>query len=66
MSKNVFKSSWVRVSDEDKCVVDSNVRLEERIAQWETLRRTNESAVPQYDGEEEGEAAEFVSGIGGE
>ena len=66
LSKNVFKSSWVRVSDEDKCVVDSNVRLEERIAQWETLRRTNENAVPQYDGEEEGEAAEFVSGIGGE
>lgn len=66
MSKNVFKSFWVRVSDDDKCVVDSNVRLEERIAQWETLRRTNENAIPQYDGEEEGEAAEFVSGIGGE
>lgn len=66
MSKNVFKSFWVRVSDDDKCVVDSNVRLEERIAQWETLRRTNENAIPQYDGEEEGEATEFVSGIGGE
>jgi len=46
--------------------VDSNSRLEERIAQWETLRRTNESAMPQYDGSDEGEAAEFVSGIGGE
>ncbi len=66
MSKNVYKSSWVRVSDEEKCLVDSNSRLEERIAQWETLRRTNESAMPQYDGSDEGEAAEFVSGIGGE
>ncbi len=66
MSKNVYKSSWVRVSDEEKCLVDSNSRLEERIAQWETLRRTNESAMPQYDGSDEGEEAEFVSGIGGE
>ena len=66
MSKNVYKSSWVRVSDEEKCLVDSNSRLEERIAQWETLRRTNESAMPQYDGSDEGEAAEFVSGLGGE
>lgn len=66
LSKNVYKSSWVRVSDEEKCLVDSNSRLEERIAQWETLRRTNESAMPQYDGSDEGEAAEFVSGIGGE
>ena len=66
MSRNIYKSGWVRVSDEDKCVVDSNVRLEERIAQWETLRRTNENAVPQYDGEEGSEASEFVSGLGGE
>ena len=66
LSKNVYKSSWVRVSDEEKCLVDSNSRLEERIAQWETLRRTNESAMPQYDGSDEGEAAEFVSGIGGD
>lgn len=66
LSKNVYKSSWVRVSDEEKCLVDSNSRLEERIAQWETLRRTNESAMSQYDGSDEGEEAEFVSGIGGE
>lgn len=66
MSRNLYKSSWVRVTDEDKCLIDSNSRLEERIAQWETLRRTNESAVPRYDGEEDGEASEFVGGLGGE
>lgn len=53
------------VSSDEKCVIDSNSRMERRIEELEALRRAkaNEQAV--YDDAEEGEA-EFVSGLGGE
>ena len=69
MSRNLYKSYWVEISDEDKVVIDSNSRLEKRIEELETLRRHRLDAPigfadPEKE-EEEGEA-EFVGGLGGE
>lgn len=65
-NRTLYKAGWVRVSDEEKCVIDSNALVAERIEEWENLRRANASALPSFD-EEEGEGdAEFTSGIGGE
>ena len=69
MSRNLYKSYWVEISDEDKVVIDSNSRLEKRIEELETLRQHRMNApigfaVPE---EEEGEGEpEFVGGLGGE
>ena len=38
-NRNLYKSNWVVVTDEDKCVIDSNARLEQRIEELETIRR---------------------------
>ena len=65
MSRNLYKSYWVEVSDEEKCVIDSNVRLKQRIEELETLRRRRESVQLGFDDSEEGEP-EFVGGLGGE
>lgn len=65
-NRNLYKAGWVRVTDEEKCVIDSNAIVAERIEEWENLRRANASALPSFD-EEEGEGDEaFTSGIAGE
>ena len=67
MSRNLYKSYWVEISDEEKCIIDSNSRLEQRIEEHETLRRHRMNAPIGFANpdEEEGEA-EFMSGLGGE
>ena len=65
MSRNLYKSYWVEISDEEKCVIDSNVRLKQRIEEHEVLRRHRESIRFGIAEPEEGEP-EFVSGLGGE
>ncbi len=65
--RNLYKAGWVRVADEDKCVIDSNSLVADRIEEWENIRRANAAALPSFDEEEtEGEASEFVSGLAGE
>lgn len=65
--RTLYKAGWVRVDGEEKCVIDSNDLVAERIEEWENIRRANAAATPSFDEEEgEGEAAEFVSGIAGE
>lgn len=65
-NRTLYKAGWVRVTDEEKCVIDSNALVAERIEEWENLRRANASALPSFD-EEEGEGdGEFTSGIAGE
>ncbi len=64
--RNLYKAGWVRVDGEEKCVIDSNSIVAERIEEWENLRRANAAALPAFD-EEGGEGEpEFVSGIEGE
>lgn len=65
MSRNLYKSSWVVVSDEEKCVIDSNARMEQRIEELEALRQARMSAPVAYGDAEDGEA-QFVGGLGGE
>lgn len=65
-NRTLYKAGWVRVTDEEKCVIDSNALVAERIEKWENLRRANASALPSFD-EEEGESdEEFTGGIAGE
>ena len=67
--RTLYKAGWVRVDGEEKCVIDSNDLVAERIEKWENIRRANAAAAPSFDeeeGEGDGEAAEFVSGIAGE
>lgn len=66
MSKrNLYKSNWVVISGEEKCVIDSNARLAQRIEEHEILRKLRANAPVGYGDSEDGEA-EFVSGLGGE
>ena len=65
--RTLYKAGWVRLDGEEKCVIDSNNLVAERIEEWENIRRANAAAAPSFDeGEGEGEDAEFVSGIAGE
>lgn len=65
--RTLYKAGWVRLDGEEKCVIDSNNLVAERIEEWENIRRANAAAAPSFEEEEgEGEAAEFVSGIAGE
>lgn len=67
-SRTLYKAGWVRVDGEEKCVIDSNSIVAERIEEWENIRKANAAALPAFDeesGEGEGEP-EFVSGIEGE
>ncbi len=65
--RTLYKAGWVRVDGEEKCVIDSNNLVAERIEEWENIRRANAAAAPSFEEEEgEGEAAEFVGGIAGE
>ena len=68
MSRNLYKSNWVVVTDEDKCVIDSNARLEQRIEELETIRRHRMSIGSGSGGAQEDEDGEpeFVGGLAGE
>ncbi len=66
LSRNLYKSGWVVVSSDEKCVIDSNSRLERRIEELEELRRARMNAQTGYVEEGEDGEAEFVSGLGGE
>ena len=65
MSRNLYKSYWVAVSDEEKRIIDSNERLKQRIEEHEELRRHRENIRPDILDSEE-EEPEFVGGLGGE
>ena len=69
MSRNLYKSYWVAVSDEDKVVIDSNLRLEKRIEEIEAFRKHRANAPIGLDApavEDEDGEPEFVGGLGGE
>ena len=65
-NRTLYKAGWVRVTDDEKCVIDSNALVAERIEEWENLRRANASALPSFDEEEGDGDGEFTSGIAGE
>ena len=65
MSRNLFKSYWVSISDDDKCIIDSNSRVEQRIGELEALRQHRLNTPAGHDDSEEGEP-EFVGGLEGE
>ena len=66
MSRNLYKSYWVAISEDEKVIIDSNVRLAQRIEEHETLRQHRLNAQMGFpDPEEEGEP-EFVGGLAGE
>lgn len=60
-SKNIYKSAWVVVHDEDKCVIDSNTRIAQRIEELEAVKRRRASEAG-AETDEEG----FMGGLGGE
>ncbi len=64
--RNLYKAGWVRVDGEDKCVIDSNSLVAERIEKWESVHRANAAALPDFDEEGIEDGPEFVSGIEGE
>lgn len=64
--RNLYKAGWVRVDGDDKCVIDSNSLVAERIEEWENIRRANAAALPSFDEDTEEGETEFVSGIEGE
>ena len=64
--RNLYKAGWVRVDGEDKCVIDNNSIVAERIEEWENIRKANAAALPAFDEEGSEGEAEFVSGIEGE
>lgn len=64
--RNLYKAGWVRVDGEEKCVIDSNNLVAERIEEWENIRRANAAALPTFDEEGGEDEPEFVSGIEGE
>lgn len=65
LSRNLYKSYWVAVSDDEKCVIDSNSRISQRIEEWEALRQKRQAQNAEYGGSDE-ENDEFVSGLSGE
>ena len=69
MSRNLYKSYWVAISDEDKVVIDSNSRLEKRIEEIEAFKRHRANAPIGLDApavEDGVEEPEFIGGLGGE
>ncbi|MDD6810941.1 MAG: FliH/SctL family protein [Lachnospiraceae bacterium] len=61
MSRNLYKSNWVVVQNDEKCVIDSNTLLAGRIEELEALRR-HRAAAPIGEVDEDG----FTSGLEGE
>ncbi len=64
--RNLYKAGWVRVDGDEKCVIDSNTLVAERIEEWENVRRANAAALPSFEEDGEEGEPEFVSGIEGE
>ena len=64
--RNLYKAGWVRVDGDEKCVIDSNTLVAERIEEWENIRRANAAAMPSFEEDGEEGEPEFVSGIEGE
>lgn len=62
LSRNVYKSSWVVVENEDKCVIDSNSRLVSRIEEREADKRRRAALAAGEPFEEDG----FTGGLMGE
>ncbi|MCM1252244.1 MAG: FliH/SctL family protein [Clostridium sp.] len=62
MSKNVYKSRWVVVEPEEKCLIDSNSRLASRIEEIAAEKRKRAAMAAGEDIDEDG----FKSGLGGE
>ncbi len=60
-NRNIYKSAWVVVQNEDKCVIDSNSRMEKRMEEAERDRRKR-MASSDMEASEEG----FIGGLGGE
>lgn len=60
-SKNIYKSAWVVVQDEDKCVIDSNSRMAQRMEKLEAAQKKRASATDTEAGEEG-----FMGGLGAE
>jgi len=54
------------VDGDEKCVIDSNTLVAERIEEWENVRRANAAALPSFEEDGEEGEPEFVSGIEGE
>lgn len=65
MSRNLYKANWVVVSDEEKCVIDTNDLVAKRIEELEQLQKSRQRAM-EFTGDYADEDGEFVSGIGGE
>ena len=71
MSRNLYKSYWVEMADDEKVIIDSNLLFEKRIEEHETLRRHRAAALaghgnPNSEFESGEEEPEFVGGLGGE
>lgn len=62
LSRNIYKSSWVVVENEDKCLIDSNSRLVSRIEQREADKRKRAALAAGEPYDEEA----FMGGLTGE
>ncbi len=62
LSRNLYKSRWVVVEPDEKCLIDSNSRLVSRIEAIETEKRRRAAIAAGEDFDEEG----FRSGLIGE
>lgn len=60
-NRNIFKSAWVVVQDEEKCVIDNNSRLAQRIEELEKIKRRRASVADSEAGEDG-----FTGGLSGE
>ena len=66
LSPEAEVTRYVPVDGEDKCVIDSNSLVAERIEKWESVHRANAAALTDFDEEGIEDGPEFVSGIEGE
>ena len=62
LSKNIYKSRWVVVEQEEKCIIDSNSRLVDRIEEIESEKRRRAALAAGEEFDEDG----FRSGLSGE
>lgn len=62
-SKNIYKSAWVVVQDEEKCIIDSNARIAQRMEELEKAKKRRAAAsAAASEADEDG----FTGGLGGE
>ena len=60
-SRNIYKSRWVVVQNDEKCVIDSNTRVAKRLEELEAQMRKNNADFSDELAEEG-----FTGGLGGE